>query len=195
MLRFRRAEPQDFESILRLQHQNLFSTLSETERVNGFLSTAYTFEDFQRMHQSMGIIICEHQGALAGYLCASYPEAIRRLPHPFPSAMMDFCQRLSYKQRPLSDYRFFIGNPACIAAPYRGYGVLARLVEAVCELPSSDTEVGVTFVAINNQRSLQACQKLNLNALGTFEILGHSFTVLLKDLNSRTLSSTASFNT
>lgn len=180
---YRKAQPQDFELILGLQQQNLLSSLPEGKRSNGFLSTAYTLEDFKGMHNSIGIAVCMEGETLCGYFCASTPSFIHSFRHPFPKTMIEHCGTLFYRDKPLTHYRFFVGNPACIAEAYRGMNILAGLVDTACQMATPIADVGITFISTQNQRSLQAIQKLNLEVIGHFETHGQAFHILLKPLS------------
>jgi hypothetical protein len=70
---YRRALPEDFAAIVELQNRNLEWNLDERARSDGFLSTAFSIEQFKRMDEEVAIVVSVDAGKLCGYVCASTP--------------------------------------------------------------------------------------------------------------------------
>ncbi len=176
LLEYRKARPEDFQQILDLQNANLFSALDEKERSSGYLSTAFTLEQFERMHESLGISVCLDENKVCGYFCSSTPEVNTA---PIPRAMVKHCSILTYKGKPLNSYRFYIANPICIHKDYRGSGAYVGLIKKMLELGANDYDLAVGFVSKENYRNLRAARKLSVETVGQFSAEGQTFWVMV----------------
>lgn len=166
-MEYRRAQTGDFEQIVDLQNRNLAWNLSAAERSGGFLSTAFTSEQFQEMDRSAGVAVCVEEGRVRGYLCAAAAEFYKAF--PLPAAMLEKCSGLSYKGKPVVSYNFFVANPICIDKDCRGTGVYMGLRNKILELVSKDYSLALTFIADENQPSLKASPKAGWEIIGEFK--------------------------
>jgi hypothetical protein len=65
---FRRAQPQDYPAILRLQSQNFIANLSEEERKEGFLSAEFSREQVAKMAEDLGTTLATLNGEVLAFL-------------------------------------------------------------------------------------------------------------------------------
>lgn len=102
---------------------------------------------------------------LIGYRMAQTLEFNARF--PLLSAIIDRFPHIDFEGKKLSEVEAFISGPTCIAEDWRGKGVHEGIFKAMLSLVRDRFDVGVTFVAKTNPRSLAAAQKkLNMCEVG-----------------------------
>ncbi len=174
---FRRAVPDDFPGILRLQSANYIGNLRPQERAEGFLSAEFTPGQVAEMALDPGIIVASDAGSVLGYLCGSRPDFDHR--SPVLARMAESFDRVRYEGRPLSSYKAFHYGPVCIDRSRRGRGLLRGLYQALKREVAGRFEVGVAFVARDNPHSLKAhVTGLGMVEVGEFEVKGRVYAIL-----------------
>lgn len=174
---YRRAMPADYSALVRIAEENARDTLSDTERKSGFITGHFTPEKLAGMNDNLAIVVAEDGGAITGFLCA----ATRDLPNPAPivRAMLASYARVSFRGRLLSDWNSFIYGPVCVAAAYRGQGLLKGLFAELKRELRGRFEVGVAFVDRENFHSLRAhVQGLGMSDAGIFKFNSRDYHIL-----------------
>ena len=174
---FRRAQPQDFSAILRLQSDNYIGNLPVEGRKEGFLSAEFTPDQVAEMADDIGIIVASESRSVLGYLCGFRCGFNHR--SPVIAKMLEAFDRVHFQGKPLASYKTFIYGPACIDRAHRGRGLLRGLYEALKKEAAGQFEVGVAFVARNNPYSLQAhVAGLGMAEVGAFEVKDNVYVIL-----------------
>jgi predicted GNAT superfamily acetyltransferase len=174
---FRRAKPQDFPNILKLQSDNYIGNLRIEERREGFLSAEFTPDQVAEMADDIGIIVASQSQSVLGYLCGFRCDFNHQ--SPVIAKMLQMFDRVYFQGKPLASYRTFIYGPVCIHRAHRGRGLLRGLYEALKKEVAGQFEVGVAFVARNNPHSLQAhVAGLDMAEVGEFEVKGNVYVIL-----------------
>lgn len=174
---YRRAAPADYSALVRIAEENARGALSETDRENGFITGHFTVEKFAAMNDDLAIVVADNQDTVAGFLCAT----TRKLPDPAPilRAMLANYTRISFQGRRLRDWNSFIYGPVCVAAAYRGQGLLKGLFAELKRELRGRFEVGVAFVDQENFHSLRAhVQGLGMSDAGIFEFNSRDYHIL-----------------
>jgi hypothetical protein len=124
---YRRARPEDYPSIIRLQAADYIDNLSEEQRKEGFLSDKFTLEQIAAIGADLGIAIVADGDEVAGSLCAFR----REFDHDSPvvAKMLESYDRACFEDKPLSAFNSYIYGPVCIAREYRRRGLLRGLYE------------------------------------------------------------------
>lgn len=175
---FRRALVDDYPNIIALHRKNLFSNLSELERQNGFLSIDFK-DDSQlaAINEDLAVIVAMQEKVVVGYVCATSQEYSQQI--PLLKYMMSLYPETMFKGQLLSNYRSFLYGPVCVAAAYRGTGILQGLFQALLAQVATRYNAGVAFLAKDNPRSFRAhTQKLGMELLREFEFNGKSYFIL-----------------
>ena len=180
-MKYCRPFPHHFDLLVALQNKNLISALNETERKEGFLSTAFTKEQFQLMDHLLGIIVCLENDIVCGYLCATTIEF--NLAFPIPAAMIENCANLQYKDRPLNSYQYVVASPSCIDKNYRGKDIFVNLCKKLSAIIPAQYELTVSLVSTKNNTSLAAVKKIGLKPIQQFVKDGEEFWILVCELN------------
>lgn len=178
IVEYRRAQPADYEAILRLQEANFIANLSEEERRSGFLSAQFTLEQTARIAEDLGTALAIVDGRIAGFLCAFRNEF--ETGSPVIAKMIESYDRFTFEGRPLSSFASYIYGPVCIAREHRGRGFLRGLYEYQRKDLAGRFEIGVAFVALNNPHSLNAhVAGLGMTAAGDFSVRENVYRTLV----------------
>ena len=174
---FRRAVPEDYPAILRLQSANYIANLSDEERKDGFLSAQFTLEQTAQIAEDLGTMVAVVDNRLAGFVCAFRREFDTG--SPVIAKMLDSYDRVTFEGRPLNSFNSYIYGPVCIAREHRRRGLLRGLYEAQKRDLAGRFEVGVAFVSRSNPHSLQAhVAGLGMIEVGDFELKGNIYVTL-----------------
>jgi hypothetical protein len=174
---FRRAEPRDYPAILTLQSTNYIENLSEEQRQTGFMSAQFTAEQTARIAEDLGTTVAEVNDRIGGFLCAIRPDFDTG--SPVIAAMLGAYDRLFFQGSPLSAYTSYIYGPVCIAAQYRGRGLLRGLYNAQKRELAGRYEAGVAFVSRDNPHSLSAhVHGLGMTVVGEFALNRKTYVAL-----------------
>lgn len=174
---YRKATPTDFEGILRLQHQNLETTLTGEDLSQGFLSIEFTREQLHNINSELGIFIAVQEKAVIGYLMAETVEFA--VGSPLIAHLLKRLKDVVFDGVPLSSSCLFVYGPVCIDRQSRGQGILEGLFGIMKETLGADYDVGIAFVSQSNPRSLQAhTAKLDMTVIDEFEFGGGRYHTL-----------------
>jgi hypothetical protein len=173
---FRRASGTDFDGIVKLQDLNLASNITDDQKKDGFLSAAFSAQQFQSMDND-GCVIAGLDGeSVKAFLCSSTP--MFNLPFPLPAAMIERFSSIDLGGRSLSNQQVLITGPVCIDQSVRGQGVLEKLYEALYKELFGQYDAAVVFVSKENPRSIKAHEKLGLNVVDEFDFGGKNYVIM-----------------
>jgi predicted GNAT superfamily acetyltransferase len=174
---YRRALPEDYAAILKLQSANFIANLSEEERKTGFLSAEFTSEQTAQIAEDLGTMVAVVNKDIAGFLCAFRNEF--ETGSPVIAKMLESYDRMIFEGRALNSFRSYVYGPVCLARDFRGRGFLRGLHEAQKKDLAGQFEIGVAFVSRSNPHSLDAHVKgLGMTEVGDFECRGNIYVTL-----------------
>jgi len=174
----RAATPADAPALAHLANQYTYQQLSVAARQDGFLTGSFSTPALQAMLASVPGQVAYREGELAGFVINS-----RLAPDRYPPLVQAICALLPalyYRQRALADYHWFFYGPVLVQPPYRGHGLLRRLFEANRAALAGRFDLGIAFIAEENEASLRVhTQKLGLELVGrlTFQDTGYAIAV------------------
>lgn len=158
---------EELEQILQLQAANLKQHVSPEQAAReGFLTVAHTLDGLQRMHALAPSVIAKDGDTLAGYALVMPVEA--RAFVPLLEPMFQLFETLSWRGRPLGDYRYYVMGQVCVAEAYRGQGVFDALYRGHRESYGARFDCTVTEVATRNTRSMRAHTRVGFELLKTY---------------------------
>jgi hypothetical protein len=176
-IEYRRAGPEDYAEIVRLQRANYIANLTAEERREGFLSAEFSLDQVAAIASDLGIAIVTMDDDLAGCLCG-----IRReFDHgsPVVAKMLESYDQARFEGKALSGFNSYIYGPVCIARQYRRRGLLRGLYEFQKNDLTGQFEIGVALVSHSNRHSMQAhVEGLGMTDAGEFEVNGNFFAIL-----------------
>jgi GNAT superfamily N-acetyltransferase len=156
-----------FEQILALQRRYQRQALTvEEQNEKGFVHTEHDVPLLRRMAAELPQAIAEADDRVVGY-CLSLPVSLRNEQPKLESMFVQFNQ-CSYRGRPLSSYRFYVGGQVCVDRDFRGHGLLGRLYHEVRRCLPTPYDLCVTEIATRNQVSVRAHLKIGFQPLMTF---------------------------
>jgi predicted GNAT superfamily acetyltransferase len=176
-IEYRRAGPEDYGEIVRLQRENYIANLTAEERREGFLSAEFSLEQVAAIAGDLGIAIVTMDDDLAGCLCGIRREFDHR--SPVVAKMLETSEHVWFQEQPLSAFNSYIYGPVCIARQYRRRGLLRGLYDFQKKDLAGQFEIGVALVSHSNPHSMQAhVEGLGMIEAGEFEVNGNVFAIL-----------------
>ena len=143
----------------------------------GFLSARLDADQIMAIAKDLAVIVATQDERLAGYLCAARSALSARI--PVVAAMLAQLPRTAFLGRALSAQRHFVYGPVCVAATWRGRGVLRGMYAALRAEIAGDFDAGVLFVAKDNPHSLHAhADGLGMTLVGDFVFAERGYWIL-----------------
>lgn len=184
---FRRAQPQDYSAILRLQSENFIGNLPEEQRSEGFLSAEFSRDQVARLAEDLGTTMAIADDHVVGFLCAFRNEFDHG--SPVIAKMLDTYDLVKFDGQLLSSYNSYIYGPVCIDRNYRRRGLLRGLYETQKQDLTGQFDVGVAFVSRANPHSLSAhIAGLGMTEVADFELKGNVYVILAFRVPSKSLA-------
>lgn len=177
----RRAQDGDFKGIFALQSSNYSGNIGSEERQDGFLSIVFS-EDKLREMAADGITVVARDGdEIAGFL--STQTCRYNLDIPLPRTMIESLENSASSDADFDRGSTLVCGPVCIGKQYRGQGILERMYQELAVQAQGKFTTGITFVALENPRSLIAHEKkLGMRPVVRFDFNGKPFQILCVEL-------------
>ena len=174
----REAAVADAPALAALANQYTYQNLDKRARQGGFLTGSFAAPALGAMLASVPGQVAYCQKELAGFVINSQLPA-ERYP-PFIQAISALLPSLLYRQRPITNYRWFYYGPVLVRQEYRGQGLLQRLFEATKQTLVGRFDLGVAFIAAENAASRWVhTQKLGLEIVGNIDFEGQAYDILV----------------
>jgi GNAT superfamily N-acetyltransferase len=157
----------DMSQIMKIQSENLRDNLSPSQQKNGFLSIAFSEDEFNDFNNNLCVAIAKEQDDVIGYCCISSAEYNSKFPildqiisnlssYPFPEI----------QDIPIEEKTCIYG-PVCISLSHRGKGVLKKLSAFALDFAKKMGYLHCfSFISSENIRSLSAHMKLSFHKAG-----------------------------
>lgn len=182
------ATEQHFAQILQLQKQNLFREISEAQQAQqGFVFAEHTMPLLKMMAAHLPQVIALSDGKVIGYNLALAVTLKHALPSLEP--MFIAFEQSQYKGRPLGTYHFMIGGQVCVDKDFRGQGLLRKLYYETRNRLPPGYQLCVTEVAVRNDISLKAHEKMGFEVVSTYHDGTELWNVVVWDLERVVTSS------
>lgn len=154
----------EIHQLLALQQSNLPQNISgEEAKSQGFLTVEHDFDLMKAMNDAEAHVIAKDQGQVIGYCLVMLSSFQDRIPVLQP--MFALLDGLSYHQKLLVDYQYFVMGQVCIDKNYRGQGVFDGLYQNLARHYHQKYDFVVTEVATRNVRSIKAHQRVGFELL------------------------------
>jgi len=174
----------DLRQILNLQQLNLRGVHDTTqEREQGFVTVTHTLDILQQMHRLEPSIIVKDGDVLAGYALVMPQACSNMVPELF--TLFEGLKKLSYRSKPLDQYRYYVMGQICVAAAYRGKGVFDLLYQQHRRLLQHKYDFVITEVATRNTRSMRAHERVGFEVLHTHRDELDEWAVIIWDWGRR----------
>lgn len=180
LIQFRHAVGEDFEKMVELQNGNLITTLGD-QKSDGFLSAAFTAEQFTEFRESVAVIVAVDDTSVVGFACASTVEFCKQ--NPLPASMIARFAGIVIGGKNLAELRSVICGPICVAKNFRGKGIFEELYSTLFRSVGNDFDVALALVSTENPRSIKAHEKIAMTSVDNFEFNGREFYTVARMLS------------
>lgn len=171
------ATTKDIHQILALQKQNIFANLSETEREDGYVTTAFTYAQIREIIGFKGLFVTEMEGTIIAYAFAGSWKYFSQW--KIFKVMIASFPKLIFDGKRINTQNTFQYGPICIAKEYRGIGILESIFEKMRLEMLKKYPISITFINKENKRSIFAhTQKLNWDIIDEFEFNNNTYLTL-----------------
>lgn len=166
---FRTASINDIQEVLSLHARYQVDTINETDKKDGFITTAFTPEQLTALiTKENGLFLALQDDRIVAYAMAASWGFWSQW--PMFAHMIKGLPDLQYKTHVLSVDNSYQYGPICVDKSVRGSGVFEDLFEYALAQMAVKYTVLVTFVNKINPRSLAAhTQKAKLDVLQEFD--------------------------
>ena len=172
----------ELEQIHQLNRQSLRQNLSPEEKEKeGFVTWLYSLELLRQMHELAPSIIAKDDDRVIGYALVTPVEA-----GPFHrdlQVMIKNLQTLEYKNKPLSNYTWYVMGQVCISKDYRGKNIFAMLFDEHRNIYHTKYDLLITEISTSNLRSQRAHEKVGFKTIHTYHDELDEWNVVVWDWN------------
>jgi len=170
----------ELHQILELQQLYLRGkTTNAEEKEQGFLTVIHDFDTLLQMHRLEPGVIVKDDETLAGYALVMTRGCGEMIPELLP--MFDHFDHISYQNKPVNDYSFYVMGQICVAKPFRGQGIFDMLYEEHRNLYGNKYDFIVTEISTSNRRSLRAHERVGFKPVYQFRDEIDEWSVVLWD--------------
>jgi Sortase and related acyltransferases len=167
-MQIRLATLADIPAVLALHQRYHLSTISADDLTQGFVTTAFTTVQLQRLiEEEKGLVIACDGDAVVGYTMAASWDYWSQW--PMFVHMIEGLPHLHYHGQSLTVENSYQYGPVCIDRAYRGTGLLANMFEYSRRQMAPRYPYLVTFINKKNPRSFAAhTRKIGLEVIAEF---------------------------
>jgi hypothetical protein len=157
---------EELSQILQLQQENLIENIDGDEmQSQGFVTLRHDFETLKQMHDLAATVIIKDDDKVVAYALTMLKECRQLIPDLEP--MFALFDNLSWHNKALNQYHFYVMGQVCIAKAYRGKGLFEQLYAHHKNVYKSRFDLLVTEISTRNHRSLRAHEKVGFATIHT----------------------------
>lgn len=184
-MEYRNAELKDLPGVADLQKQYHVDTISEEDRPDGFVTTLFTREQFEKLiEEEDGLAIACDGDKVVGYAMAASWDFWSAW--PLFQYMIKDLPNMEYLGQKLSRENSYQYGPIAVHKDYRGTDVFPNLFEFSRREMKKRFPILVTFINQINPRSYAAHKKLGLDIIKEFQFNNNNYYALGYDMNKET---------
>ena len=158
----------EIEQLLALQRANLYkNTPAQYQQDQGFTTVEHNFELLTQMKNAAPQIIAKDNGALVGYALVMPQSLADLIPELQP--MFAEVAKITWHDRPVSAYRFYVMGQICVAESHRGRGIFDGLYAQHKAVLAAQYDLCVTEVAVRNTRSTRAHERVGFQTVHRYQ--------------------------
>ena len=174
-MQFKIAELSDIDATLKLHAKYQIDNIKEEDKVDGFVTTAFTKEELTELiSQEEGLFIAKNGEVVLGYVMAASWQFWSKW--EMFRFMINDLKNLTYLGAEINTQNSYQYGPVCIDKALRGSGLLESLFELAREEMAKRYPILVTFVNKNNPRSYNAHKrKLGLTVIQEFKFNNNEY--------------------
>lgn len=161
------SSDEELEQILVVQESNQPHNISAEQLASdGFVTVRHNLSLLRSMNESAPQVIAKDGSKVVGYalvMLQSFQDLI-----PVLKPMFVTLNTISYRQRPIPSYSYYVMGQVCVAEGYRGKGIFDGMYHKHRELYAGKFDLCITEIASRNPRSLRAHQRVGFKTIHTF---------------------------
>jgi len=172
----------DVQGIPALQQANLRKNVPiDVQLDQGFVTVEHDPAVLARMNQAAPSIIAKDGDKVVGYALTMLPEFGTDVPELLP--LFSLINSLTYTDKPLRDFAWYVMGQVCVGEGYRGQRVFDRMFDHHREVYSNHYQLLITDISANNTRSLRAHARVGFEPLHEFydPTIGETWVVVAWD--------------
>lgn len=172
----------DLSEILALQKRNLKQHLSPAEKAaEGFLTMQFSLSMLKELHDLAPSVVVRDEKKIVAYAIVLLNEG--RHSYPDLESMFVNLETLRWKERPLTDYRYYVMGQICVDKDYRGQHVFDMLYQQHRKLYNRQFDCIVTEISTTNSRSMRAHERTGFKTIHRYTDHLDEWNVVLWDWN------------
>lgn len=176
-------QPSDLEQIAALNHANLKQYQTEESiREEGFVSWSYPVALLEKIHAYAPSVIAMSGAEIAGYALVAKQEAAEV--HPELDLLIDMLKEIRYKEKRLTEYRFYMMGQICVAKAYRGQGIPDAMYAHHKTVYGKDYDFLLTTISTQNVRSIKMHERVGFKVIHTVHDRFGDWVVVVWDWSS-----------
>ena len=171
---------QENTNTISLQKKNLKQNISPEEKdAEGFVTMVFTMPMLQQFHELAPSIIIKDDSTVVAYAIVLLQQG--RKAYPGLEPMFVNFEKLTWKSKPLYDYKFYAMGQICIDKAYRSKGLFDMLYQKHKEIYKEQFDFIITEISASNFRSLKAHKRIGFEIINTFRDAMDEWNVALWD--------------
>ena len=169
----------DISQIMNIQSENQRKNLTPSQQKNGYLSIAFSEDEFKDFNNSLCVVVAKEQDTVIGYCCISSAAFNAQFPILDQIVAGISSYVIPETQNMPTEEKACIYGPVCIALSHRGKGVLQKLSAFGLEMAKDrGYAYCFSFIAADNVRSLNAHRKLSFHTVGIVHHNNNEYVVI-----------------
>jgi hypothetical protein len=161
------SNTKELQQILQLQKENHVRHIDEKEiQSQGFVTMRHTLAVLQQMHNLSPSIIIKDDDKVVAYALTMLRECRQLMPDLEP--LFALFDELSWNNKPLNDYRFYVMGQICVAKGYRGRGLFDELYKHHKKTYQQQFDLFLTEISTRNHRSVRAHKRVGFKTIYTY---------------------------
>lgn len=166
----------------KLQTSNLRKLIGEEVAMKeGFVTSEYSLELLQAMHEIHPSIIAKEGDEVVGYVIVTNKEVYGA--HPELDHLFNTLDKISYEGNLLKNSTYILVGQLCVGLGYRGLGLVYKMYNYYKEILSHRYTYLVTDISQDNKRSIKAHQNTGFETIGVIEQVGTGWNIVLWNWN------------
>jgi L-amino acid N-acyltransferase YncA len=173
---------EELKGLKALQNANLRRLIGEEEAMKeGFVTSEYSFELLQKMHQEHPSIIAKEGNDVVGYVIVTNKSVYGE--HEEIDHLFDTVDAMEYNGQLLKNASYILVGQLCVGKSHRGQGLVQTMYNYYKENFSDKYQYLVTDISQANPRSIKAHKKSGFETIGVIEQVGTGWDIVLWDWN------------
>ena len=173
----------DISQIMNIQSKNQRKNLTPSQQKNGYLSIAFSEDEFKDFNDNLCVVVAKEQDTVIGYCCISSAAFNAQFPILDQIVAGISSYGMPESQDIPSEEKACMYGPVCIALSHRGKGVLQKLSVRGLEIAKEKGYAYCfSFISADNVRSLRAHRKLSFHTVGTVNHNNNEYVVIARQL-------------